>query len=200
MGYNRVSRGAIPRCTFSGDIVLRGPLANQGWSADLGDRTHMLQAASTEPYPVVTYAAYALNVIHQHLQLGVATVLGISTCPVVPGGAPTFAAPAALAIQPPYIAVLQVFQPCTIMSFESDNMQMRSYHMAVGNIAGGIASLRRMAMFQNVPVPWTGLTITDFLDATTVPAVFGTVRDMMGGKRPNVSDDSSKGAKRPGNV
>lgn len=157
-----------PTCTFSSDVVLRGPAPALDWYAHLGDTTYYERASTDVPYVVVAYAPFAVNVIHQHLQLQQPAVLTQTTAQVVIGSSPNFGAPHALAAQPSYSAELMVFQPCTIMSYLADQDQVTSIVIQPQNVDGGIGALRRVAYYSSAIIPYTGLTIGDVVDATAV--------------------------------
>lgn len=159
--------------------------------------TYHQRAGSDTPYVLIPYAPYAVDVIHQHLQLPAPAILSGAISPVVPGGNANFQLPVDLVQQPPYNHDLLVFQPCTIMSYINDPDHVQAIVIQPNNIAGGVGSLRRMALFSSAIVPFTGLTIGDIVDATRAIRMqgrpLGMQRPVHG--RPSTSD--APPAKKP---
>lgn len=173
-----------PVCTFSSDVILRGPLPTLGWFSYLGDITYYERASSD------------VNVIHQHLQLQHPAVLTHLLAQVVIGRNPNFQAPVPLPHQPPYSEELLVFQPCTIMSYISANNQISAVVLQPENIAGGLGSLRRMSLYASTVVPFTGLTVGDVVDVTRVFQMQGRPAGMQRPSHPRPSTSREPPNKR----
>lgn len=165
--------GDRPIVNFQREIVVTGAVARRGWRGEMGSIKYSERATSQEPYKMVVYGAQAINVITQLLRRDAAHVPIIShqDCEWQPNrvegpGAPApveWDAPVAYpAADQPYTAIINSFQPCTIMSYDYATQTIRApclVNAALGALELDALVYIRGQVLQNVGVVMRNLGI-----------------------------------------
>lgn len=125
--------GLRPKVNLTHDLRLVGPAANQGWYGSRGSVKYAERVTCQFPSKVVVYGSQAINVICEVLRIGAAAVPQLSHqnsfwTPEEGGSSPNDVQwDAPVVYNPgdnPYIAALNIFEPCTIMTFDFVNEEV----------------------------------------------------------------------------
>lgn len=146
-----------PTCSFEGEIWRRGPLVQHGWFAHYGDKGYATVIADGNPYTVVPYGAYTVNVICQRFNWLGAPVLFANQA--IPNQAAQVAwpPPAPIPQQPPYDGPSHTFWPCTIATYYPVLNLVAPICLTNDSMAGMGDIILSLSFIKQQPVPTAGL-------------------------------------------
>lgn len=135
--------GPCPTVDFSHEVRLHGAIGHRGWFGMLGDKTFGEAIQSQTAYMVIPYGPFAANIITQlfrpQAQLLSAVILPMTRSGMVIGQ------DIAPLLGPVYMPALAIFEPCTVMTFDSVHNNILATAIVDPQIAqGDINALSRV--------------------------------------------------------